>query len=181
MRSKSKPKSTPKPRSQRAKRPGRTQRPGRAKRKVQVWLFDRDLRSALLLKTTAERGAYLQPVTGKVDRGERVPAGARRELAEETGLAGEQMEWLGASGLKLEFTNRHGAPVREEVFAARLRAEVARTEIEVDPREHVSFGWFGVREVEAHLRFETNRDGFRSALTHARARLKRRAGRGKSS
>jgi lipoyl(octanoyl) transferase len=118
----------------------------------------------LLLRRSAERGGFWQPVTGRIEPGEGVEAAARRELAEETG-ADVPVRSLGyRHGFALEPSVNRVRPgtlvvVEETAFAARLPAGFA-------PRlsdEHAELAFVTREEAQARLRFAGLRRAVRLA------------------
>jgi lipoyl(octanoyl) transferase len=122
----------------------------------------------LLLRRSAERGGFWQPVTGRIEPGESPEAAARRELGEETGADAPvvPLGYRHAFGLDPSVNRvRPGAlvVVEEVAFAARLPREFA-------PRlsdEHVEHAWVAPDEAASKLRFA----GLRRAVRLAPAAL----------
>ncbi len=100
----------------------------RAPLAVEVWVFDPDLRQVLLVEHRWRRWV---PPGGKVEPGETPREGARRELAEETGLEVElddrpaaaairsyHPDWPATLGLSYATTADPARPLRPEVGQA---------------------------------------------------------------
>ena len=114
----------------------------------------------LLLHRRPERGDFWQPITGSIEIGEGPLETARRELAEETGHAGEPED----IGLQQSFmieshflSTKFPAPViaTETGFAARMHAGAA---IRMDAEEHDAFGWFTFAEAYEKIRWSDDRE-----------------------
>ena len=121
------------------------------KRKVQVWVVNPSERQVLLLKTTEERGAFWQPVTGGVEEGESDQEAAQRELFEETGIDNDfPVEDL---GYEFDFKTRYGNFATEHVFFVSLDRQMT---VKLDSKEHQDFRWFSIEEVhEDVLKFHS--------------------------
>ena len=133
--------------------------------KVQVWIHSGSSRETrvLLLKTRPDRGAFWQPVTGSVEKGETLAAAARREAGEETGLSfSGPLEPLDYS-----FSYEKGDHQFEE-HAFALRADAIGPEsdgpVRLDPREHTEYRWLLPDEALAMTRFPSNQKGLRLLL-----------------
>ncbi|MET9402834.1 NUDIX domain-containing protein [Kitasatospora sp. NPDC002965] len=102
---------------------------------VGVIVTDPEGRILLVRRSPDEIPAGIWEIPGgSVDEGEDVEDGARRELAEETGIAGA--EFTGYAGA-VDFTTVHGLRARRHVFTARVPAgqPVALSD------EHDRFTW----------------------------------------
>ncbi|MFO1328395.1 MAG: dihydroneopterin triphosphate diphosphatase [Rubrivivax sp.] len=104
----------------------------------------------VLLIERADKPGYWQSVTGSLDReDEPLEATARREVAEETGLSGGTLrDWGLANVYEIYPVWRHRyAPGvthnTEHVFGLTLPA---RTEVTLNPREHLAHAWLPWRE-----------------------------------
>ena len=137
-------------------------------RLVKVLVHDGE--RVLLLHRRPERGNFWQPITGSIEDGEAPPATARRELAEETGNAGEPED----IGLRQSFmieshylSAKYPAPViaTEIGFAARMNAALP---IRMDAEEHDAFGWFTFAEAYERIRWSDDRE----ALEQLEVRLR---------
>jgi 8-oxo-dGTP pyrophosphatase MutT (NUDIX family) len=126
-------------------------------KKVQVWVVryrDENKFEALLLKTVEGRGGFWQPVTGKVEEGESILAGAVRELAEETGIQAETCDLIDIK-FEFQFQGRWG-PAIETVFLLKPIKAADSGEILLDNTEHVEYAWMDVNEALGMLYFESN-------------------------
>jgi lipoyl(octanoyl) transferase len=112
-------------------------------------------REALLLRRTPERGAFWQPVTGRVEPGETQQEAAAREVWEETG-ARLSVEPL---GYRHSFAWGEGEVVEESAFVARWPGgAVALSE------EHGESAWLAGEAALARLPFAGLREAVRRAL-----------------
>jgi lipoyl(octanoyl) transferase len=125
---------------------------------IKVLIHDGD--RVLLLHRKPERGNFWQPITGSIEEGELPLATAHREILEETGHPGEPEPM----DLKQSFlidsaylAARFPAPViaSEVCFAAHLDSSLP---IRIDPDEHDSWGWFGIREAHDMIRWTDDRE-----------------------
>lgn len=109
----------------------------------------------LLLKRTKKRGGFWQPVTGRIEAGERADEAARREFREETGLEVRRMSAIDHVGVY--YYEPDGKLHLEPAFAA----EVERAEVRLS-KEHVKSRWVGRREALRLLKWENNRQALRA-------------------
>lgn len=91
-----------------------------------------------MLKRTAAKSGFWQPVTGGVEDGESIEQAARRELHEETAL--EPLAWI-PDVFAFQFED-NGWYFTEYVFAA---------EVDADPvlSEHETYRWCALEEAKA--------------------------------
>jgi dihydroneopterin triphosphate diphosphatase len=124
-----------------------------------------DLR--VLLIERADAPGYWQSVTGSQEPGETLPATARRELLEETGIDatayGGLDDWMLSNVYEIYPRWRHRyAPGTthntEHVFALRVPEPLA---VRLDPREHRSHLWLPWDEAAAKCFSWSNRDAIR--------------------
>ncbi len=156
---------------------------------VEVYVFRRRNRRVELLCLRRVAGIELpgawQPVTGRIERGERALAAAAREVHEETGLV--PLRWWGLETMPMWFES-----ATEELAALPLYAAEVAPDARVSlSREHDAFRWLPLRAAGARFMWESQRRGIaalerevlrarsagvleRSALL---AELNRRAGR----
>lgn len=123
-------------------------------RSVQVVVFhesDRG-RTYLLLKRIAAYGGHWQTVTGSLEPGETHLEAARRELAEETGIAASPEDFIDlhlVNNFEIAPEWRHrfapGVTHNEEVCFA---VQAPNLDIRMEPGEHDQYCW---REYEAAL------------------------------
>ena len=127
-------------------------------RLVKVLVHDGD--RILLLHRRPERGNFWQPITGSIEEGESPLETARRELAEETGHAGEPHELGLMQSFMIEsqfLESRFDAPIiaSEVGFAASLASHLP---IRIDPLEHDAWGWFTFAEAYERIRWTDDRE-----------------------
>ncbi|MFB1478956.1 lipoyl(octanoyl) transferase LipB [Corallococcus sp. RDP092CA] len=112
----------------------------------------------LLLRRTPERGGFWQTVTGRLEPGESPADAARREVAEETGLALPVVDLA----YRHAFALGEALPprlVEEHGFAVRAAPD---TQVRLGP-EHDAFEWVDVPTALARLPFR----GLRETVTRA--------------
>ena len=114
----------------------------------------------LLLHRKPERGNFWQPITGSIEEGELPLDAARRELAEETGRAGEPE----AIDLEQSFM------IESQFLAATIPSPIIATEtafsfsmppgtaIRMDTNEHDHCGWFSFAEAYEKIRWTDDRE-----------------------
>jgi dATP pyrophosphohydrolase len=124
---------------------------------VEVYVFRRRGRRVEILclrraKTIPLPGAW-QPVTGRIERGERALVAAAREVREETGLT--PIRWWGLETLSIWFESS-----TEQLAALPLYAAEAAPAAEVTlSREHSEFAWLSPAAAAKRFVWETQRKG----------------------
>jgi dATP pyrophosphohydrolase len=123
-------------------------RPPKIPVSVLVVIHRRD--GQVLLIERADHPGYWQSVTGALDReDEPLPAAARREVAEETGIRdGELRDWQLANVYEIypQWRHRYANGVThntEHVFGLTV---APATPVTLNPREHLSHAWLPWRE-----------------------------------
>lgn len=101
---------------------------------IECWVYrvpeGSDRPEFLLIRRASDRifAGLWQPVTGGLDAGERPPATARREVAEETGLAGGDVEALfDLDQVGSFYAEDAGAIVNSVIYACRIRPDAQPT------------------------------------------------------
>ncbi len=122
-------------------------------------------KKVLLLKLIPPRGAFWQPVTGKVEEGEAYAQGALREAQEETGLDFKRSpQYL---GLEHRFPGRGGAMVREKSFFLPIFGGKTPPTPTLDGKEHDAFAWLDPSAAAGRVKFPGNRDAIERAAAGA--------------
>jgi lipoyl(octanoyl) transferase len=126
---------------------------------IKVMVHNGDNR-VLLLHRRPERGNFWQPITGSIEPGESPLEAARREMAEETGTAGEPEEIGLVQSFMIEsqfLSSRYTAPVivSEIGFAAHADGHIP---IRMDAEEHDQYGWFTFEEAYGKIRWTDDRE-----------------------
>jgi 8-oxo-dGTP pyrophosphatase MutT (NUDIX family) len=129
--------------------------------KIQVWVYRRETASKtpkfLILHTNPKRGAFWQPVTGSVEKGELPEAAALREAREETGLEGK----LIPLNHSFKFEAR-GNTYEEFGFALEISQEnFSENAVKIDSLEHDGFEWVNAQQAEKKIRFNSNKEMLR--------------------
>jgi dihydroneopterin triphosphate diphosphatase len=116
--------------------------------------------SALLLERRVPAG-YWQSVTGSLRAGETPAEAARREVAEETGIAGGtliDLEHAVRYPIAQAWRARYAPGVTENVehqFALRVDAAC---DVSLDAREHSAYAWLPFADAIARVASASNRD-----------------------
>jgi len=121
-------------------------------KKVQVWVVHED--EVLLLKVVAERGGGWQPITGGVDKGEKLLDCAKRETFEETGIDEKRGSFIELD-FPFEYKGRWGRS-EEHAFAFVLKKRPLK--IKIDPKEHTDFCWMKIKKAYAELAYEKQKE-----------------------
>ncbi|MFQ3582135.1 MAG: lipoyl(octanoyl) transferase LipB [Chloracidobacterium sp.] len=131
---------------------------------VQVWLVRERAGQVeyLVLRRTAARGGFWQPITGRVEPGESPAQAARREAYEETGydILPRELGLVRTSLMTTEwYPPAAQGPVfnREHAFVARIADDVA---VRLQATEHDACAWLPCEAALARLGW----DGHRAAL-----------------
>ena len=123
------------------------------KRKVQVWIFHRDIEGhlwTLLLKTLPSRGSFGQPVTGGVEEGETLEQAALREAQEETSFSFSDS--VRSSGKSFRYS-KNGIQFEEQGFALFVDQKL---DPRLDSHEHQAFQWLKLEDAFPALKFSLN-------------------------
>ncbi len=119
----------------------------------------------LLLRLIPRRGAFWQPVTGRVEPGESFAEGALREAQEESGLHFErQPQYL---GLEHTFPGRANWTVHERSFFLPLFGGSSPPTPTLDGKEHDAFAWLDPLEAAARVKYPGNRQAIERAASGA--------------
>lgn len=138
-------------------------------RMVQVVVLREDGK-VLVLRRTMARGGFWQTITGRIERGEKPPAAAKRELWEETGADTE----VTPLGYEHDFPLDPGITRRDLVTVkwAREIAYVAHVPASFDcrrsPKEHDGHEWLEPAAALARMPYAGLRAALRLALVHPR-------------
>jgi 8-oxo-dGTP pyrophosphatase MutT (NUDIX family) len=119
---------------------------------VEGYLFATPPLRLLIFRRPPNRGSIWVPVSGKVDRSDRdYPSALRRELSEETGLAGDfeltDLDW------EVRFDGPDGRPWRLHSFGVHVPASF----VPVLSAEHDASEWVSPDEARHRLHYEDNR------------------------
>lgn len=109
----------------------------------------------LLFKRREDRGGFWQAITGGVKQGEQDIEAVKRELQEETGIAG----YIRLINLNYFFSfnlPKYG-DLTENCYAVEISPE---TEI-IMSVEHTEYKWLSLSEVIKLLKYEANKEAFR--------------------
>lgn len=119
-------------------------------------------RKVLVLRLNPARGAYWQPVTGKVEEGETFAEGALREAEEETGLRFErQPQYL---GLEYGFQGKWG-PATERAFFLPLFGGDSPPTPTLDGKEHDAYEWLDPAEAVTRVKWPSNKAAIERATS----------------
>lgn len=128
-------------------------------KKVQVVIIGGErLNKLLLLQMKPDRNELWQNVTGSVDEGEDFLEAAKRELLEETQLAGELTEL----NIQFEFKDRWERSVLEKVFLAKI---IGEPPVQISDEEHQDYQWIPLDQVSRdNFGYESNYTSFLESL-----------------
>ena len=122
----------------------------------------------VLLIERADKPGFWQSVTGSLDHpGEPLEAAARREVLEETGLAGGLLrDWALSNVYEIYPVWRHRyAPGvdhnTEHVFGLTVGAEACTKAVTLNPREHLASAWLPWREAADRCFSPSNAEAIR--------------------
>jgi dihydroneopterin triphosphate diphosphatase len=112
----------------------------------------------LLLKRTAKRGGFWQPVTGGVEDGETILEALKREISEETNISKfiqilekvHTFELESGSILRVKSKNK----IKEYVYGIEVSAD---QKVNICSEEHTEFKWCSYAEALELLRWDTNK------------------------
>jgi 8-oxo-dGTP pyrophosphatase MutT (NUDIX family) len=132
--------------------------------KAQVHIFRREPGSGrllfLVLKRPERLKGFWQPVTGNIIPGEDFDQGARREVAEETGIC----RLLSCTAVhRFEFCKGERV-FRETVYVAEAHGD----QVEISG-EHEEFRWLPYDAARDLIHFDSNKDGLDRAYEHVAA------------
>lgn len=138
------------------------------KQKVLVWICLTDsagkVTRVLCLRTLKSRGDYWQPVTGSVEKGEKLPQAAMREAREETGI-GMFAGPIRDLGYSYTFESR-GEKFEEHCFALNALGSAAKTPvIRIADYEHYDYRWVTLEEARGLVKFPDNARALEKLLT----------------
>ncbi len=119
-------------------------------------------KKVLLLHLNPDRGAYWQPVTGKIDEGETFAEGALREAEEESGLRFERHpQYL---GLEHRFQGKWGPAVERAFFLPIFGGSEPPTP-SLDGKEHDAYEWLDPAEAADRVKWPHNRAAIERAAS----------------
>lgn len=103
----------------------------------------------LLLKRPRERGDYWTPITGHVEKGEKILDALNREVREETGIGDTSY----VIDLRVPFSYRQG---EEEVEEHCFGVQVDTKEVKLS-KEHTEFAWLSYGDAYEKLKWDEHR------------------------
>lgn len=115
----------------------------------------------LLLKRSEDAGGFWQPVTGRLEPGENPVDAARREVAEETGLAVEPAPLGVTQSFLISEGRLAGTMILEDSYVAKVSSEVTPRAIDVE--EHDELAWFSLERALETVKWSDDRESIRAA------------------
>jgi len=122
---------------------------------VNVVCFEEDAMRGikiLILKRNQRKGGFWQTITGGVHPGESLMEAAQREVHEEVGLSGDDIE-ISRTETKYFFKGDDGYILDEYVFACKIK-NISRVSIS---EEHEKFKWLPVQEAQNKTKYDNNK------------------------
>ena len=134
------------------------------KKKVQVVVLRYDSLDKcwylLRLRTNKKRGHFWQNVTGSIEKEDlNFRRGAMRELKEETGIKGKDLQKCTSLKFSYQYLSKQGFPILEKCYFA----FVLKDKIKLDPKEHDQYEWKKLKK--------TKRSDYLHALNYKATRL----------
>lgn len=119
-------------------------------------------KKVLVLRLNPSRGAYWQPVTGKIEEGESFLDGALREAQEETGLRFERHpQYL---GLEYGFQGKWG-PATERAFFLPIFGGDSPPTPTLDGKEHDAYEWLDPEDAATRVKWPSNKAAIERATS----------------
>jgi dihydroneopterin triphosphate diphosphatase len=128
--------------------------------KVEGIVFRKEDRQVefLLLKRTAKRGGFWQPVTGGVEEGETISEALKREVNEETKISNFIQILEKVHYFELESGSIRRVKSKDKIKEYVYGVEVSEDQtVEICPEEHTEFKWCSYEDALGLLRWDTNK------------------------